>query len=1411
MKVTHKKPTQTYARASLLLAAAILISLAQSGGAATFIKADNTTALNTSGSWTTAGVPGSGDTAQWDSTFEAINNSAVLGTNMTWAGIAVSNNLQAAFTVNATGTNALTIGAGGINMSNANQSLTINCPVFEGGNETWNVGSGQILTFGNTVNGGTSTVNNTYNLTITGLGGVVNFDGNYFDGGNQGQVLLINSNTTVNVNPGGTGSFITSKKFALGNNTGSATMNILSGTNSISPVNYLAMADNSSTATLNISGGQTTISNTTYPFVVGLKGTGVVNVASSVLVITPSTIMTFGSYTSSGQTGANGTLNINNGGTVIITNSTQYFALGNGGPSSYGNGYLNLNSGGTLVCGRNIIKNNSSAQGYVIFNGGTLLIETNSATFMQGLTAAIVSTNGAVIDDGGHGVTIAESLSSNSNLVTDGGLTKHGIGTLNLTGTNTYNGGTTVSAGTLGISAASGSALGSGPCTVAGSANLWVQAPNGPAALNSLTLNSGSSLLLDAENASPSLPFLAITNAFTPASHVTVNLTNFNVTATGVYPLMTYGTLNGGGVAAFVLGTTPVVTGDTLSLSNDAAHQTIDLVVAQSASILLWNGNISGSWDINGSANWQNGVKYNEVAGVGPVAQFDDTASGPNFSITLNTGVHPTGVIVNNSADTYSISGSGQIAGSGSLTKEGSGTFVLATANTYPSGTFIEGGTLQLGDGVTFNGSVVGGIVDNSALTIANPQPQTFNNPISGAGTLTISGAASLTLTATNSVSGNVAVESGTLVLNSGGVGGSTPVLGYTTNLSVFSGATLALNGANALGLSNNLAMPTVAVAGGGTLNTIGQGIHNIGNLTIGDSSAGGVLSGPGGIVVNGNITNVMASVANIGTLACNSTNLVLSGGSSLTVNNNLSFVVPSSTGTVMMGDPSAGPGTFTTAGNVTVYNSYLEMEYLTWNVDLGTNVMNIYGKVTIGKIPGLPAYLEWNSGNGLIAVNNFFTIADAIGNNNQSVGELDVNGGNLVISNNTSRCLIGNAGTATIDVSGGSLSFMGNNTIQLGGDSSYPQNGASGTITIGGSGSMIVGPQSGGLRLAADKGTFTGITGTINLNGGTLTTWPGIVSGATGSGASYINFNGGTLKAGTNNATFLQGLTQAAVSSNGAKIDDGGNLVTIGQGLITDPNLNGATDGGLTKLGAGTLILTNNSSYTGATIVSNGTLEVNGGLTASPITVANGGTLSGVGTLGAAVTISVGGTLAPGDNAPGVLAINSDLTLSGSLAIAVNKSLVRSNSAVTVSGGLNNTGTGVVIITNSGPALAAGDVFTLFNEPVLNGAALSVSGGGAGVVWTNLLAVNGSVRVLSTTPPINPLPGTIQVSPLGNDTLSLAWPTNGGWILQAQTNAASVGLSTNWTAVSGSTSVTNTTVTINVTNGAVFYRMVHP
>ena len=88
---------------------------------------------------------------------------------------------------------------------------------------------------------------------------------------------------------------------------------------------------------------------------------------------------------------------------------------------------------------------------------------------------------------------------------------------------------------------------------------------------------------------------------------------------------------------------------------------------------------------------------------------------------------------------------------------------------------------------------------------------------------------------------------------------------------------------------------------------------------------------------------------------------------------------------------------------------------------------------------------------------------------------------------------------------------------------------------------------------------------------------------------------------------------------------------------------------------------------------------------------------------------------------------------------------------------------------------------------------------------------MNGTIVVLTAIQTVNPNPTNITVQVSGN-MLTLSWPADHlGWTLQVQTNSLSTGLGTNWVAIPNSMNVTFTNITINPTNGSVFYRMVYP
>ena len=161
------------------------------------------------------------------------------------------------------------------------------------------------------------------------------------------------------------------------------------------------------------------------------------------------------------------------------------------------------------------------------------------------------------------------------------------------------------------------------------------------------------------------------------------------------------------------------------------------------------------------------------------------------------------------------------VAGSMGLVANGppTGGEVILTSgsNTYSGATVVSSGTLQVGDGVTTNGSLPNNAVaDSGALIFANPSNMTFAGVIGGNGQLAKTGSGALVLTATESYGGPTTISAGTLQLNNGGF--------LNAASTITDNGMLAFNNSGTLTQGTNFS--TAAIGGSGGV-TVSSGSRN--------------------------------------------------------------------------------------------------------------------------------------------------------------------------------------------------------------------------------------------------------------------------------------------------------------------------------------------------------------------------------------------------------------------------------------------------------------------------------------------------------------------------------------------------------------------------------------------------------
>jgi fibronectin-binding autotransporter adhesin len=684
----------------------------------------------------------------------------------------------------------------------------------------------------------------------------------------------------------------------------------------------------------------------------------------------------------------------------------------------------------------------------------------------------------------------------------------------------------------------------------------------------------------------------------------------------------------------------------------------------------------------------------------------------------------------------------GAVGGTGALTKIGAGTLVLSGANTFQGGTVMNGGTVEVssnanlgavGGALTFNGGTLhttgtftaarnvtlnagGGTFDTdggTALTLANA--------VAGAGALTKEGAGTLVLSSTNTYGGGTTISDGTLQLGSGGATGS--LMGNVLN-----DGTLAFN-------RNNTYTFAGLILGSGSIEQIGSGT----TILTGNNSYGGdTFVREGTLIVNGDQSAATGAttvedggiLGGIGTIGGDVT--VLDGGA------------------LGPGNPGIVPGTLTINGDLALgANATLDYNFGQAGVVGGpyNDLTVVHGDLLLDGTINVTETPGGDFGPGIYRVISYGGTLTDLGLSESSpdhVVQTSIGGQvNLVdVSAMTLNFWDGDAGPKGDDLVSG-----GNGTWRAAGDDNWTDDtgsinaafsngsfaifaGAAGTVQVNNTNGQVT---ASGVQFAADGYVIQGddiqLVGSqsiIRVGDGTAdgANYVATIDAVLAGSSQLVKTDLGTLvltgsKTYSGGTQIRQGTLQFSSDANlgdvtGALTLDGGTLrntttMVTGRGVTltsaggtfetdADLTLNGVVGGagGFSKTGASTLVLEGDNNYGGPTIVSAGSLFIDGDQRGATglMSVQSGAVLGGSGRIGGDVTVADGATLTPGSagGTPGTLAIDGDLTLSGGSIL--NYSLGEANVAGGAFNDLTTVGGNLVLDGTLNVSASAGGTF---------------------------------------------------------------------------------------------------------------------
>ena len=994
-----------------------------------------------------------------------------------------------------------------------------------------------------------------------------------------------------------------------------------------------------------------------------------------------------GALTLSGANAYTGATNINSG-TLILGNTT---AMSTSAATVQVGGVLDLNG--------KLISNTATLNGTGISSGGALINNNGTAASIGALTIGVGNGTGGIgaSIEGTSSITSTGVLVGNNTLVKTGSGTLTFGNNAGTALASTRTGATRIDAGILRISNST-TAIGAATAAIILNGGTLSLGSTASVAAYPVSVTASSTIVSDVFTAGTGLTHTlgvltigAQTLTIQAGSNVTTTSTNAGITF-GATTLLDSPNFDVQSPTTAISGTTTLTLGalndlgvaKTLTFMNSGASSTNSSVILGTAMASLVDGTVV---NLNSGTNAGMTLNLNAAAALGTLAQV--TVSGNSVlslgaaqtigSLSGNGNIIGAFVLTvgNASSSTvYNTTYSG-VLGFGSvgtgLTKSGLGTLTLSGANTYTGATIISLGVLKLNSSTAL-GLTSGVTISPGATLDLNGQTtdRNFTNIGStgnnGVGAIINSSSTTATITGSTVLGGGSKMGgSGNITFNNaGGLTGSVLLTKFGAGTLTFISAT-----SSARTGTNQIDEGTLRVQAATVISSLGTGTFamNGGTLSLGFDASG--ITGSG---ATGNAVNVLANSTIIADRASSGTGsltftmgAMIIGGNTLTVkagSNVTSGTMGLTFTTITIGGPSLAPGnpvfdvqsTASAAMTMTLgalTDQAIAARTITFQNSGAAASSVILATAATSLVDGTQIVLAGTGGSVTLNLN----IAAAIG----TLSQVTMAAGNT-LALGASQTISSLNGSGTASATASSVLTIGNPLSPLVLDSNFSgaltganlsvAKAGSGTLTLGGSTDNTF---SGAAGLAVNSGTVV-----LAKTGGAVAISSKLTIGTVGavSGSATVRLGGAgqfataaTLAMNAQSFLDLNGYNATV----GAVIDAPGSTVlnnatgtaatlTVGAGNTTGQHLGAIVDNtsgtgtvALTKTGSGAFVLAGLNSYSGATLVQGGSLQVGitgmGTTGTGAVTVQSSATILGTGVVqGTSFTAASGSTIQAGD-----------------------------------------------------------------------------------------------------------------------------------------------------------------------------------